>query len=80
MAEKAALQSRQLGQEPRAAPAQAEVQGSAADIEEEVRRRAYVLWEQYVCLEAGEEELWLKAEREIKQKRGLDLTTPRRQS
>jgi hypothetical protein len=34
------------------------------DIEEEVRRRAYELWEQYGRPEGGEEEFWLKAERE----------------
>jgi Protein of unknown function (DUF2934) len=46
------------------------------DIEEEVRRRAYELWEQYGRPEGGEEEFWLKAEREIKEAKGLDRTSP----
>jgi Protein of unknown function (DUF2934) len=44
-------------------------------IEDEVRRRAYELWEQYGRPEGGEEEFWLKAEREIKEAKGLDRTT-----
>jgi len=49
---------------------------STNNIEDEVRRRAYELWEQYGRPEGGEEEFWLKAEREIKQEKGLDRTTP----
>jgi DUF2934 family protein len=81
MAEKAdAFQRGQLGQQLGAAPVQAEGQGSsgspANDIEDEVRRRAYQLWEQYGRPEGGEEEFWLKAEREIKKEKGLDRTAP----
>jgi hypothetical protein len=46
------------------------------NIEDEVRRRAYELWEQYGRPEGGEEEFWLKAEREIKEATGLDRTSP----
>ena len=51
------------------------------NIEDEVRRRAYELWEQYGRPEGGEEEFWLKAEREIKEakdvdRRGPDSSTP----
>lgn len=41
------------------------------NIEDEVRRRAYELWEQYGRPEGGEEEFWCRAEREIKQAKGL---------
>ena len=44
------------------------------NIEDEVRRRAYELWEQYGRAESGEKEFWLKAEREIKQAKGLNGT------
>lgn len=44
------------------------------NIEDEVRRRAYELWEQYGRPESGEKEFWLKAEREIKQAKGLNGT------
>ena len=44
------------------------------NIEDEVRRRAYELWEQYGRPESGAEEFWLKAEREIKQAKGLNGT------
>jgi hypothetical protein len=37
------------------------------DVEDEIRRRAYELWEQYGRPDGGEEEFWLKAEREIKE-------------
>jgi hypothetical protein len=43
-------------------------------IEDEVRRRAYKLWEQYGRPENGEKEFWLKAEREIKQAKRLNGT------
>jgi hypothetical protein len=43
-------------------------------MEDEIRRRAYELWEQYGRPDSGEEEFWLKAEREIKQAKGLDRT------
>jgi hypothetical protein len=46
------------------------------NIEHEIRRRAYELWEQYGRPEGGEEEFWFKAEREIKEAKGLDRTTP----
>jgi hypothetical protein len=46
------------------------------NIEDEVRRRAYELWEQYGRPEGGEEEFWFKAEREIKEAKGLGRTTP----
>lgn len=46
------------------------------NVEDEVRRRAYELWEQYGRPEGGEEEFWLKAEREIKQEKGFDRTPP----
>jgi hypothetical protein len=46
------------------------------NIEDEVRRRAYELWEQYGRPESGEKEFWLKAEREIKQAKGLNGTAP----
>lgn len=49
---------------------------STNNIEDEVRRRAYELWEQYGRPEGGEEEFWLKAEREIKKEKGLDRTAP----
>ena len=45
-------------------------------MEDEIRRRAYELWEQYGRPDSGEEEFWLKAEREIKQAKGLDRTIP----
>jgi Protein of unknown function (DUF2934) len=45
------------------------------NIEDEVRRRAYKLWEQYGRPEGGEEEFWFKAEREIKEAKRLDRTT-----
>jgi DUF2934 family protein len=82
MAEKAdAIQRGQLGQQL-GAPVQAEGQDSsgspANDIEDEVRRRAYELWEQYGRPEGGEEEFWLKAEREIYEQKGFDRTTPER--
>jgi DUF2934 family protein len=65
MAEKAdAVERGQLGQQLGAAPVQAEGQG-ASDIEDEVRCRAYELWEQYGRPEGGDEEFWLKGEREI---------------
>jgi DUF2934 family protein len=81
MAERAdAIQRGQLGQQLGAAPVQAEGQGSsgspANDIQDEVRRRAYQLWEQYGRPEGGEEEFWLKAEREIKKEKGLGRTAP----
>ena len=46
------------------------------NIEDAVRRRAYELWEQYGRPESGEKEFWLKAEREIKQAKGLNGTAP----
>jgi hypothetical protein len=46
------------------------------NIEDEVRRRAYELWEQYGRPEGGEEEFWFKAEREINEARGVDRATP----
>src|SRR5213078_5422820 len=49
---------------------------STNNIEDEVRRRAYELWEQYGRPEGGEEEFWLKAEREIKQAKDLNGTAP----
>jgi Protein of unknown function (DUF2934) len=45
-------------------------------MEDEISRRAYELWEQYGRPDSGEEEFWLKAEREIKQAKGLDRTIP----
>jgi hypothetical protein len=45
-------------------------------IEDQVRRRAYELWEQYGRPEGGEVEFWLKAEREITKEKGLDRTAP----
>jgi Protein of unknown function (DUF2934) len=82
MAEKAdAIQRGQLGQQL-GAPVQAEGQDSsgspANDIEDEVRHRAYQLWEQYGRPEGGEVEFWLQAEREIKQKQGRDRMAPER--
>jgi hypothetical protein len=46
------------------------------NMEDEIRRRAYELWEQYGRPDGGEEEFWLKAEREIKQAKGLDRVVP----
>jgi len=46
------------------------------NIEDEVRRRAYELWEQYGRPESGEKEFWLKAEREIQQAKGLNGPAP----
>jgi len=49
---------------------------NTSGIEDAVRRRAYELWEQYGRPDAGAEEFWLKAEREMKQAKGVDRTTP----
>jgi hypothetical protein len=46
------------------------------NIEGEARRRAYELWEQCGRPEGGEEEFWLKAEREVTQARELNRTAP----
>jgi hypothetical protein len=46
------------------------------NMEGEVRRRAYELWEQYGRPDGGEEEFWLKAEREITKAKGLNRTVP----
>jgi hypothetical protein len=53
------------------------IQSTTKDnMEDEIRRRAYELWEQYGRPDGGEEEFWLKAEREIKQAKGLHRTIP----
>jgi hypothetical protein len=46
------------------------------NMEDEIRRRAYELWEQYGRPDGGAEEFWLKAEREINQAKGLDRPVP----
>lgn len=49
---------------------------STNNVEDEVRRRAHELWEQYGRPDGGQEEFWLKAEREIYREKGLDRTNP----
>jgi hypothetical protein len=41
---------------------------STTNMQDEVRRRAYELWEQHGSPEGREEEFWLQAEREISDK------------
>jgi hypothetical protein len=41
--------------------------------EDQVRQRAYELWEQHGCPSGGEQEFWLQAEREINQGEELKL-------
>lgn len=48
---------------------------SANGTENQVRQRAYELWEQHGRSEGHEEEFWLQAERELKvQRSGSDIS------
>jgi len=50
---------------------------STNNIEDEVRRRAYELWEQYGRPDGGEEEFWLKAEARNKGSPKISVARPR---
>ena len=38
------------------------------NLEDEIRRRAYELWEQHGCVDGHENEHWLVAEREVRER------------
>jgi hypothetical protein len=38
------------------------------NLEDEIRRRAYELWEQHGCVDGQENEHWLLAEREVRER------------